>query len=380
MPTVAQPGREHLRRLAQLQGDGGCVLSVYVNLDPSEFATGPARSSALTSAADAASRAVEERDGLSHEARVGLREDVERIRSYAGSADFDGTHGLAIYAAGRSGLFEVLHLPHPVENSVVVDRSPHVAPLVGEPNGAWCVLLVNRRNARILRGGPEELHDVEQISDDVPGQHDQGGWSQSRYERHIDEQARRHLKRVATRLAQRRQRGDFDHLLVGGPEDAYSEFLELLDHELHECLRGRVNIDVENTAPGDVVRAAAEPMREYERRRQDELLARLQEGLGTGGRSAAGLGNVLDCLNEQRVETLLIDAGTAAPGARCPSCGWLGSADGGECPADGTSLDRCADVVEPAVERALAQDAEVIRLHDRPELAQHSGIAAILRF
>jgi hypothetical protein len=378
--SVAKPGRDFLRRLAGVDVGQGCVLSVYVNLDPSEFATGPARSSALTSAADAASRAIEERDHLSHETRIALRQDVERIRGYVGSADFEGTRGLAIYAAGHADLFEAVHLPHPVESSVVVDRVPHVAPLVGEPNGSWCVLLVNRRNARVLRGGPDELHEVERIDDDVPGQHDQGGWSKSRYERHIDEQARRHLKRVATVLAQRCQRGDFDHLLVGGPEDAYSEFLELLDHDPREHLRGRIAVDVENTTPAQVAEAAAGPMRDHERRRQDELLARLQEGLGKGGRAAAGLDGVLDCLNEQRVETLLLDATFESAGAHCPSCGWLTARDSGACPADGTELQPCGDVVEPAIHRTLAQDADVIRLRDRPEMKLHRGIAALLRF
>jgi len=148
--------------------------------------------------------------------RLRLREDVERIRAYAGSADFDGTHGLAIFAAGGGDLFEVLHLPSPVQNAVVVDGSPHVAPLVGEPDGAWCVVLVNRRTARILSGGPLELVEEERISDDVPGRHDQGGWSQARYQRHIDEEARRHLERVAEAVADRCRRGAFDHLLVGG--------------------------------------------------------------------------------------------------------------------------------------------------------------------
>jgi peptide chain release factor subunit 1 len=355
------------------------VLSVYVNLDPSEFATGPARSSALTSAADEASRAVENGGReLSHEVRLRLREDVERIRAYAGSADFDGTHGLAIFAAGD--LFEVLHLPSTVPNAVVVDGSPHVAPLVGEPDGAWCVVLVNRRDGRILSGGPLGLEDDERIADDVPGRHDQGGWSQSRFQRHIDEEAHRHLERVAEAVAERCRRGDFDHLLVGGPQEGYSEFVELLDNDCRERLRGRVAVDVESATASQVAEAALPAMREHQEARRDELLGRLQQGLGAGGRAAAGLEEVLDCLNEQRVETLLHDAAFESAGAQCPSCGWLTARDSGACPADGAELQPCGDVVEPAIHRALAQDADVIRFRDRPEMELHGGIAALLRF
>ena len=381
MPTVVQPGRARLRHLAQLKVDQGCVLSVYVNLDPSEFATGPARSSALTSAADEASRAVENGGReLSHEVRLRLRDDVERIRAYAGSADFDGTHGLAIFAAGGDDLFEVLHLPSAVPNAVVVDGSPHVAPLVGEPDGAWCVVLVNRRDGRILSGGPLGLDDDERIADDVPGRHDQGGWSQSRFQRHIDEEAHRHLERVAEAVAERCRRGAFDHLLVGGPEEGYSEFVELLDNDCRERVRGRVNVDVESATATQVTEAALPVMREHQEAQRDELLGRLQQGVGAGGRAAAGLEEVLDCLNEQRVETLLLDATFEAAGAHCPSCGWLTARDSGACPADGAELEPCSDVVEPAIHRTLAQDADVVRFRDRPEMQLHGGIAALLRF
>jgi peptide chain release factor subunit 1 len=381
VPIVAQPGREQLRRLAQLNVDEGCVLSVYVDLDPSEFATGPARSSALTSVADEASRAIENGGrSLSHEARLRLREDVERIRAYARSADFDGTHGLAIFAEGGTGLFEVLHLPDRVDNAVVVDGSPHVAPLVGTPDGRWCVTLVNRRDARLLSGGPLGLREVERIADDVPGQHDQGGLSQARYRRAIDEQARRHLERVAGVLAERRRGEGFDNLLVGGPEDGYSEFVELLDNETSALLRGRVAVDVEGASESEVAEAATPLMREHEERCADELLARLQEGIGTGVRAAAGIDDVFACLNEQRVGILLLDPGLAATGAECPSCGWLTTMTSGSCPADGAELDPRDDVVEPAVQLALAQDAAVVHLRERPELALHRGIAALLRF
>jgi peptide chain release factor subunit 1 len=378
--TVVKPGRAQLRRLAQLRLDQGCVLSVYVNLDPSEFATAPARSSALTSVADEAARAVENgHRPLSRETRLRLREDVARIRAYAGSADFDGTHGLAIFAAGGE-LFEVLHLPSAVPNAVVVDGTPHVAPLVGEPDGVWCVVLVNRRDGRILTGGPLGLHDDDRLADDVPGRHDQGGWSQARYQRHIDEEVHRHLERVARAVAVRCRRGTFDHLLVGGPEEGYSEFVELLDRDSRERLCGRVGVDVESTTPAQVLEVAAAAMRSHEEAERDALLRRLQEGLGAGGRAAAGIEEVLDCLNEQRVATLLLDAAFASAGAECPSCGWLTARAGGSCPADGSVLEPRADVVEPAIHRALGQDADVVRLHEHPELDAQRGIAALLRF
>lgn len=74
---------ERLRHLAELR-PGGRVLSVYLNLEPTEFATPPARSSAIGSLIDEAGRKVKAEEGLSHDERQGLEEDVKRVRATCG--------------------------------------------------------------------------------------------------------------------------------------------------------------------------------------------------------------------------------------------------------------------------------------------------------
>jgi peptide chain release factor subunit 1 len=142
---------------------------------------------------------------------------------------------------------------------------------------------------------------------------------------------------------------------------------------------GRVALDVENTHADEVRAAAAEQIAAAERRRDDQALQAFAQEFARDGRAAAGLPAVLVALTEQRVETLLVDQGFRAPGVKCPRCGWLGT-EGATCPADGTPTEPFDDVVEEAVERALTTSAAVRVLRDRPELASHRHIAAILRF
>lgn len=78
---VDAPGREGLRRLAELRLDRPVVLSLYLDLDPTEFATPPARATAIRSLLDEADRRLRERDGLSHQDRVDLQASLERARS-----------------------------------------------------------------------------------------------------------------------------------------------------------------------------------------------------------------------------------------------------------------------------------------------------------
>jgi peptide chain release factor subunit 1 len=376
--------RERLRRLAATRPDGAKVLSLFLNLDPREFATPPARATEVRSMLDRAARIVREEGSLTHAERASLKEDLERVRAELGngSADLKGAHGLAVFASSAAGLFEVLKLSEPVDHDPVIADAPFIEPLsaLGPPE-RWCVLLVNRRTARLLCGSGGALEEIALVQDDIRGQHDQGGWSQANYQRSIEKDVADHLKRVAetafARLKQRLPAG----ILVGAPQELAGEFEAQLHPYLRQRLAGRLDIDVERSSPEDVRRAAGPRIEEAARAREDAALARLAEGFAAGdGRAASGLEAVLAAVHEQRVATLLVDAPFKAPGVVCPTCGWLGLPASRQCPADGTATEPREDVVEAAVERAVTQDAEIRVLRDRPELASHGHIAALLRF
>src|SRR5258705_133091 len=197
---------ERLRRLAKARAsDDGKVLSVYVDLEPSEFPTGTARSSAITSALDEADREVRDARTLDHRARVGLRSGLERVRTFLREEfDASGAHGVATFVDSDDTLFEALKLPVGLARKVVIDDTPFIEPLAGlDPDSRFLVVLCNRRVGRLLFGSADGLREVERVEDDVPCRHRQGGLSQPRYERSIDNEALRHIRRVGE-LAGRR--------------------------------------------------------------------------------------------------------------------------------------------------------------------------------
>jgi peptide subunit release factor 1 (eRF1) len=375
---------ERLRRLAGTRAGDAKVLSLFVNLDPREFATPAARRTEVRSLLDRAARRVREEDGLSHAAQASLRADLERLEAEFGTSGLDakGAHGLAVFTASAVDLFEVLKLPEPVEHDPVIADTPFVEPLsaIGTPD-RWCALLVNRRVARLFCGPGAALQEIAHIEDDVRGRHDQGGWSQPNYQRSIDKDADDHLRRAA-QVAFEELKADLPAgLLVGAPSEVASAFESHLHPYLRDRLAGRLDVDVEHASADDVRRAAAPRVEAAARQHEDAAIARLVEAFAGGpGRAASGLPEVLAVLHEQRVETLLVEAGFAAPGVRCPTCGWLGADETAECPADGSATEHVDDIVEAAVERALTQAADIHVLRDRAELASHGRIAAVLRF
>jgi peptide chain release factor subunit 1 len=376
--------RERLRRLAATRPADAKVLSLFLNLDPREFATPPARGTEVRSVIDRAARLVREDESLNHAERASLRADLERVQAELGNSGMDakGAHGLAVFASSAAGLFEVLKLSEPVDHEPVIANTPYVEPLsaIGAPE-RWCALLVNRRTARLFCGAGGALDEIDMIEDDVHRQHDQGGWSQANYQRSVAKEVADHLRRAAE-VAFATLKDDLPvGILVGAPQELAGDFEAQLHPYLRERLAGRLDIDVENSTPEDVRRAACPRIEQSIRAGQDATLARLAEAFGGGpGRAASGLEAVLAAVHEQRVEILLVDAGFAAPGVACPTCGWLGAHATASCPADGTATERRADVVEAAVERALTQAADVDVLRDRPELASHGHVAAVLRF
>src|SRR3954470_9153334 len=271
-----------LRELARMRPDGDArVLSVFLNLDPAEFATPPARASEISSVIDDAHRRVRENDGLSHGARRGLEEDVERADAFLRDLSPKGAHGFALFACDGAGLFEGLRPPRPVETRAGIKDSPFVEPLVEllGAGGNWMVVLVNRSVGRLLRGDGHNFQELRAVQDDVHGQHSQGGWSQARYQRSVDEDVMDHLKNVADAVFLRFKRAPFDNLLLGGPGETRTDFEGKLHTFLSERLVGWIDIDVENTSPDDVARTARDKIAEHTKASERAALDRLQEGV-----------------------------------------------------------------------------------------------------
>ncbi|MET0835926.1 MAG: Vms1/Ankzf1 family peptidyl-tRNA hydrolase [Thermoleophilaceae bacterium] len=375
---VTAPGRDQLRRLAELRLDRPVVLSLYLDLDPSEFATPPARATAVRSLLDEADRRVRDRNNLSHEDRMDLEATLRRASAFLErSLPTEGAHGVALFASEPADLFEAIKLPRPVSNRVAIGRSPLVGPLARfERRERWCVALVSRRDARIFRGSPDGLREIEQIHDTVFGQHDQGGWSQARFARGIEKEKDDHLKHTGEALLRHFKSRPFQRLLLGGPNEVIKDFEGKLHGYLRDRVAGRIGIHVDGATPQRVLDAAAPVFEKVEREHEAGLLERL------GERGVAGIEDVVAALNERRVEVLLLDeqfAGVA--GAQCTECGMLVTEDGGSCPADGAAMSELDDLTDAAIELAVHQSAELVAVrHDREALDNYGGAAALLRF
>ncbi|HZU40545.1 MAG TPA: Vms1/Ankzf1 family peptidyl-tRNA hydrolase, partial [Solirubrobacteraceae bacterium] len=359
-------------------------ISLYLDLDPERFATAPARASQVRSLVDEAAKEIEALDGLEHDERVGLREDLDRVKDYLLSreAPFQGARALAVFCSGRDELFETIQLARPVPGRVVLDSAPYVEPLLAAvTRREWCVMLVSRRQARVFTGPADTLAERQDVEDSTHGQHDQGGWSQARYERSVEKDVDEHLRLAAEIIERRCRRDGFDRLALGGPPEIVPRLEALLSDEVRARLvPERLEVDVSTTGEAEL-REALQPIAEADERRSErDALDRLAAGVGSGGRGVGGPQDTVAALNERRVEALLLEPGFDGYGERCPSCGLLVLDADGHCPADGSALERVEHLREALVEAALAQDAEVMIVRHYPDLGPFRGVGAVLRF
>ena len=368
--TVETIEVDTLERLSRLDTQGHPILSVYINLDPARFPTPDTRDTELGAL-------------LGHARREGGAQDADRVQAWlnANPAVVRRARGVAVFSSAPADLFEVVRLPAPVEPLAIVDTVPWLEPLAAMLSpGDWGIAIVSRRAARLLRGGRDGLTEFAAIDDELHRRHAQGGWSQARFQRGIEEQVAAHARGVTERLLRAHRRRPFAHLLIICSDELRPVIEHSLPNELTEVLAGTVDADLEH-APADEIAGTIAPVIERtERDHERELIAEVEHALGTGGRAAAGLDEVLSTLEQQRVKTLFVGESGSLKAGLCPTCGRLSTNGGCNCALDGAILAE-VDAIEHAVEEAARQSARVVVTRYEPAwLHEHGDIAALLRW
>src|SRR5207247_582689 len=103
----------------------------------------------------------------------------------------------------------------------------------------------------VLIGGTDGMREVASIVDDVHRWHDQGGWSQARYQRGIVKEAREHVKHAADEVFKHFKLGRVQRLIIGAPDEMRGEIESRLHPYLRERVAGWIDIDI-RANPNDV--------------------------------------------------------------------------------------------------------------------------------
>jgi peptide chain release factor subunit 1 len=311
--TIDSPDQRSLRavmrRLAELESPEAPILSIYVDTRPEAHGERPGRRVELVVMRDRL-RDITATYAAHDPARLSLDADVERIERFLEDEPLDGVEGLAIFACHASDLWETIEAPVPFESQVGAGPTAdlfQLAQLLEESEAAvvalvdtnTCRLFVTRRGSLVERPGPDE----------PPDEHERrqaGGWSQARYQRHIDMQDRRFAREAAGAIERLVERVHARHLIIAGDERTISvlkpelppALVAILDHVEHiEMRAGRAEVAAE-VAP---ILAA---IREAE---ATEAVERVIAGVRAGELGVAGVDLVAEALEAGQVHELVID-------------------------------------------------------------------------
>ncbi|MHB8765863.1 MAG: baeRF10 domain-containing protein [Deferrisomatales bacterium] len=319
------------------------------------------------------------------EGAEGFGEDAEKIEHYVkglvGREWDEAFDGVAIFACSRHGVYEVVRSHLPFQEYFACTDRPILRPAVGYAQAGEPALLV------LIRGDAGRLVELELggvgrtfdfSGEEPPGRSDQGGWSQTRLQRHEEEQLQRNLRRVAGHLVKWADERRVRRIVLSGTEPLLSAFEEHLPKRLAPAVCARLQFDPSASPDGLHEKALAALGEARDRENRAAVEALLDRGLGTG-RAVAGPGPVAEAVAQGRVHVLYLDGAFEVTGWKCFECGGLGLKFPLGCPSCGTAVEG-VELGEELVRGVLAKDGAVVCLAGHGGLRAVGGTAAQLRY
>ena len=365
--------------LAALEPSPFPVISLYLDLRPNQHGRDDF---------DAFVRKVmpERAQGLPAESaeRESLERDAEKIRAYLDSDVTQAANGLVIFACAGSDLFEAIQLGAPIEqHELFVASVPHLytlARLIGT-YPRYAAVLLDTNKARIFVYGLATTERTEQVTGVKTRRHAQGGWSQARYQRRIENFHLHHVKEVIDTLDAVVRNEQIEHIVAAGPESGLKLLRDHLPAHLAAKLENVTKLDA-SASDAEVLRATLDSLREKDAETDAERVEELMNAWQGGGLGVAGPESTMHALQMGQVEELII---TATPDAlkavqRLPDDAAPGSLQADTSAPQGPPDERKLKLSDELVTRAQQTGARIRFIENADLLADIGGVGALLRF
>jgi peptide chain release factor subunit 1 len=367
---------QDLNELVQFRSNGSSVLSVYLNVDPTQQSSDQYKlilRSLLKDVADHAESA-----------------DVEAVERYFDfEYDWQGK-GIALFSCQEEDFWRSYSLAVPVHNYAYVSHRPYIKPLtdVLDAYGRYGVILLDSAGARMFLFNLGELVETTGMLGEEVRRVKHGGASgvagmrggmTAKAARHGEEVVQRNLREIVEATDHFCETNGCQRLVLGGTESNISQFLDILPKALQDKVIGTFTVNFGASA-GEVQSRSMQVIEEVAQEREDELVQDMIAGWRRGSGATAGLSDTLAALQEHRPSVLLVSAGFAASGYRCKNCRYLALVERDECPVCGGEFEWVEDLVDTMTHRALEQGVEVEIVRGSSELEEVGSIGALLRY
>ena len=316
--------------------------------------------------------------------RQSFDRDADRIRQYLESEVDKTSQGLAIFASGGAEFFEAIPVEAPFENhSLFIGSVPHLYPLAKliDTYPRYAAVMLDTNKARILVFSLAATERDEKIQNEKTRRSKKGGWSQARYQRHIENFHLQHMKEVVDALDTIVREEDIKHIVVAGEEVAMPIFREQLPKHLEAKLVNVIALQ-RNADGADILETTLAALRENDAETDAEKVEQLMDAWQSGGLGVAGPEATLSAFQLGQVDELII---TASPELLKPVQKLPDDAAPGEVQVDTSAPQGAADekrlkLADELVTRAHQTAARIRFIEDPNLLAGIGGVGALLRF
>jgi peptide subunit release factor 1 (eRF1) len=367
---------QDLNELVQFKSDQAQVLSLYLNVDPTQHTTEQYKLTLRSLLKEVAGEA--DADDL---------EAVERYFDF--EYDWQGK-GVAVFSCQDEDFWRSHVLAVPVHNYAYVSHRPYIKPLtdVLDAYGRYGVVLVGSEGARMFLFNLGEMVEATGMLGEEVRRVKHGGASgvagmrggtAARAARRGEAVVQRNLKEIAEATQAFCANNGCRRLVLGGTEANVSQFLELLPKAVQDGVIGSFTVDV-GAPVAEVQARSMDLIEQVAEKREVELVDEMVAGWRRGMGATAGLSDTLAALQEHRLSILLVLAGYEASGYRCANCRYLMLSEREECPLCGGAVEYVEDLVDTMTHRALEQGVEVEIVRGNEKLAEAGGVGALLRY
>jgi peptide chain release factor subunit 1 len=379
---------DQLDRLAAFEQSPYPVISLYLNTQPD----GRGRDNFQTFVRKELKARAQTYPPRSSERQM-LERDMERIASYLENNVQPSANGVAIFTCDAAELFETVQLDAPLDaHWLYVGDRPHLYPLarVASRYPRYAVVLADTHRTRILVIADGGVATDTAIEGTKTRRSMQGGWSQARYQRHVENYHLHHIKDVVATLEKIVMHEGIDRVIVSGDPVVIPLVREQLSKPMAEKVVDELSLP-SDAHEADVVAATRAATIELDAKTDREKVDAAVGAYRAGGLGAVGPDGTLLALTNGQVDELLLTASLA-------SLGGLGGTRLAE-----MAIANDSAIAEPAVEPSMAGEpagAEVgtVRLADElvtkarqtgarlcfiedPALLEpYGGVAATLRY
>jgi peptide chain release factor subunit 1 len=365
MPPQLNQIAAQLDQLAALESSPFPVVSLYLNLQPDQ--RGRDRFDPFLRKELGERLRTYEANGPQRES---LNRDCERIREFVSELD-PSANGLALFASSGIDLFEALQLAAPIpEHRLSVSDQPHLYPLarILDMYPRYAVLHADTNVSRIYVIAANLVERRRQVEGAKTRRTKMGGWSQARYQRHIDNYHLHHIKEVVQTLGAIVRSDDIKSIVIAGDDVAVPMVKDQLPKELARRVVDIIKVD-DHAAERELFEAAIEVMREKDRMNDRERVEALIDAYRASGLAVVGVEPTRLALERGQVDELVIAATPNGLRAR--------NARANEGQLERTAEERVADEL---VAKARQTSANVRFIEDASLVAAIGGVGAHLRF